>query len=108
MVGGKSGRVATRPIVLEYLDKHRGIAVWVVDIVAATGLDKGQVQNAIAAIARQNPDAMTVVSRGNAWIWRGEGTSNGHPGGLEYLATTKDGDILIQDDHGNVYRAKQI
>lgn len=104
------------PAVLRHFEQHVGVTLYLADIAKDLGYPEAKVQATINSLRNRNVnganDQIEIMVHGNAWRW---GT---HPAKVknqtptkrlfEELAITKTGDILIQDDQGNVFLAKAL
>jgi hypothetical protein len=94
--------------------KTIGQVVFIKDIEAETGLTETQIRTAINHMVSRNTGGMAsveVMQRGRMWRWKGPNskTENSDNGSLfEYLARTKSGTIIVQDENGNVYRMTEL
>lgn len=106
------GAVVVVDLVLKYFLEHKNMTVMLADIEHETGLSTNQVQNAISNLrSRGKQDIQTVIA-GRSWVYKGQSektiSRNGGPLLFELLATAKNGDLIIQDDSGNLYRATAL
>lgn len=112
---------AIRPTLMAYFAKNAGVHIFLNDLVAATKLDKDQVQGNVNNIIRDYNNGtldfhLECVTRGQVWIHRpgqqkaaAAATKAERPKRVfEELATTKSGKLLIQDDGGIVYEAIEL
>lgn len=122
------GAPRTTPQVLEYLMNHPGLVVYRRQIVEATGLDESQVRNAILNLRNRTGENIEVVMHGASWIWRprpgvdygmGPTPAATEPTApvsaapaqrrvFEQIGTTRSGDLVIQCEQGNLYRAIEL
>jgi hypothetical protein len=109
------GKQSTLVPVLEALRKYPNQDVTITQLTEETGLTRGQVQGAIAnARARDNLDiVITTVVAGNVYRWSPRSPAAAFDAGngrrlFEQIAVTKSGDLILQDDGGNLYRAAEL
>lgn len=96
-----------RAVIARYLEAKPGQTVYLQDIAKDLGADSRTVQRGIYALIKSDSLPIAVVHAGQAWRY----DPNGAKGGgrlFEELATTKQGHILVQDEHGNVYRLEEL
>lgn len=103
-----------RPKVLEFLHKHPGVEVFASDLAEVTGTDTRAIQSCLSNYLREaTPVDLQVVVRGNSWRYLPNGKPSAPKGSdakrvFEELATTKAGELLIQDEAGTVYLAREL
>lgn len=103
-------------ILLEYMEKHPDVTIYRDSIASDLGLTPAQVQQNIYGLWYRNvagaKDRIQTVVNGNAWIYRSATTKPAVPTQpkrvFEELAITKAGELLIQDEAGTVYLAKEL
>lgn len=105
-----------QPRVLRHLTEHEGQVIYRNDIGEDLGLTEVQVGSAVHKLLT-NPDTcgqIEVVIRGRAWRYRSN-TQNGvvvrkiDPKlGYHEIAFNKSGNLILQDDNGKVYEAKEL
>lgn len=92
--------------VIEYFMKHPGEVLFLQDISGHVGYETRQVQSSISHMLRADSlPGLHPMVRGNSWKYVPE--ANGKKI-FEELATTKTGDLIIQDADGNVWRATPL
>lgn len=105
-------RKNTSSIVLRYLIEKTGQLCFHEDIAKDVDLSRSQVSSAVNNLL----GAHNIERPGNGQvIYRGVRSTNSHSPShstenrlFEELATTKTGDLLIQDQNGVVYRATEL
>lgn len=101
-----------KPIILKHFIEHPGAVVFFDDlqeaIISANGekASRPGIQFAVKQLIEEGKP-IEVESNGRAWIYRPNGRKNDKRM-FEELAVTKSGDILIQDELGNVYKAVEL
>lgn len=109
MMGRRSG---TGDTVLRYLSQHRNIEVHIDDVVAATGLTRTQVSNAVVHLIGGGSVRIDKPRRG-WYAYRGSApASNGgsvvpHKAKAEVIALLADGRLLVSVE-GMVYVAHEL
>lgn len=115
----RGGRIAAT--LLAYVTARPGIPIFRAEIVADTGLTHDQVRIGMANMRASDylgaKEALEVVVAGQTWVWhpnkaRAQATdATPAPAKrvFEELATTKGGDLIIQDaDTGALFRATEL
>lgn len=111
-----------RARIQERLHKNPGMEMWASDLAKELGVEERDVQNSVSGLLRDAPDyPLEVCVRGRSWRYlpHGEKASAEVPKQLkgkdsrpkrifEELAITKAGELLIQDEAGTVYLAKEL
>lgn len=102
------GSPNTKDKVFNVLSEYPNQIVTAEQISKETGLTIKQVQNAVSNLKSVNKIPIESVIGGKAWCYK-TGFSNNNDSPLyEFLANTKSGAILIQDESGTIYRATEI
>lgn len=108
---GQPRHVANRGIsgrLREMLERSPGKVFYLKDLMEELGAPEVAIQNAAARAVREGSGAYKVHINARAWVYSPNGTVNGTKRVFEELAVTKDGAILIQDEHGTIYRAVEL
>jgi len=92
-------------LVLQYFIDHPNVEVSLSELSGATGLDNQHVRNAVRYLGQNKTDRLEEIHAGLAWKY-----SAGAKGKrlFEELATTKSGDILVQDESGTLYKLEEM
>lgn len=110
-MAGSAGRKIIRPQVIEFLSKAPGSTHYLKDLAAGFAVTEKQMGECIAGIIRDEQlPGLEVTIRGRAWVYRPGAESKQGKGTrvFEELAATKSGDLIIQDQDGKLYRAKEL
>jgi hypothetical protein len=111
IVAGAPNRKIIKPKLLEYLMKFPNQTQYVGDLAASLGVEDQNVRNTMNGIIRENTlPGLEIIVKGRSWVYRPDpkvGQSRGARV-FEELAETKSGDIIIQDQDGRLYRAKEL
>ena len=91
----------------DVLKEREGLETTIPDIMARTGLRRDQVFNAVNTLKRQGRPVETHVA-GHSFILRREAPLTKEKRVFEEIGTAKNGDIVIQDEDGNLYKATRI
>lgn len=97
-----------RPVALsapirEYADRHPGARVWLKDLVELTGGAPTGIQTVMGKLVGEGQ--AQVVTRGNCWQI-GKAQQSG--GLFEQIGTTKNGDLVVQDEDGRLFVAREV
>lgn len=117
-----STKKGLRARIQERLHKNPGLEMWSSDLAKELGVEERDIQQSVSGLLRDVPDyPLEVCVRGRSWRYlpNGEKASAEVPKQLkgkdyrpkrifEELATTKAGELLIQDEAGTVYIAKEL
>jgi hypothetical protein len=113
-MGANSG---IRAELMEYFSKHPGTHVFLRELVETTQRTAEQVQGNISNLVRDHRSGklnfyIECVTRGQVWMYlpnkeKPEVKRKGMRL-FEELGTTKRGTIVIEDDEGNLYEAKDL
>lgn len=109
-----AGKRATgaRTFVLEYFHRHVGEEVWITDLASESGFTTQQLQNCISGVIRNEPNCgIESMVRGRSWRYlppeqRPEAVNGKRI--FEEMAASKTGQIVIQDDEGNLFIATPL
>lgn len=107
---------------MEILHKSPGLEIFSDEMAEKLGTDTDSIRSCISNLRREHPEyPLEVCVRGRSWRYLGdaEKKAEGMPNPLkakeikpkrifEELAVTKAGELLIQDDKGTVYLAKEL
>lgn len=91
----------------ELLERSPGTIFYLRDLVAELGMAEVAIQNTAARAVREN-EAYKVHLSARAWVYAPNGVSSKGKRMFEELAETRDGAVLIQDEHGNIYKAVEL
>jgi len=92
--------------VYETLDKQRGLTVYREDMARDLGVNSNAIIQAVNTLRRNGHTEIEVVMRGNAWrIGADKKTQHAL---YEQIGVTKSGDLILQDEEGQLYRAREI
>jgi hypothetical protein len=100
--------------VMEFFAQRPGQIIWLGELAADLQVSEQVAQTAVTNIRAKHPEfPIETVARGRAWAHKPatqEQSSNGKPVRrvFEELAVTKVGELLIQDDKGTVYLAREL
>lgn len=93
---------------LEHFTKHPGQTLFLHDMSDEIGVMDGQVQASMSYLIRQNfLPGLEVVTRGHSWTYKPNG-AKGSRRLFEELATAKNGDLVLQDSDGSLWRARPL
>jgi FMN-dependent NADH-azoreductase len=96
--------------VMEYLHRHPDVEIWYADMAKDLGKPLSVIQACINnMISAGSEPSLERLVRGRSCIYRtkAKDTKNGNRV-FEELAVTKAGELLIQDEAGTVYLAKEL
>lgn len=91
----------------EHLERSPGTVFYLKDLVDALEATEVGIQQAASRAVRDS-DAYKVHINARAWVYAPKGVTSGAKRVFEELAVAKDGTILIQDEHGSIYRATEL
>lgn len=99
--------------VLSYLDKHPNQVLHLGEISEATGFPPKSVQSAINNIKQANKadakNRLKVELQGQAWVWRSGPIDSTTLDTLYVKAyESKSGEILVEDEDGQLYKLTKI
>lgn len=92
----------------ELLERSPGQVFYLRDLMDALEAPEVAIQNTGARAVREHPDAYRVHIPARAWVYAPNGTATRGNRVFEELTVTKAGEILIQDEHGTIYRATEV
>lgn len=103
------------PYVLKYLDTHVGETVFLADMATALKFKPSQIQSVMTRMNADPQEDLEIVSRGQAWRYRGHyteaevpSTTANDPRLFDEIGVTRDGALIIQDVEGRLYRATEL
>lgn len=114
------GNRKLRARIMEKFHKSIGQELFLTDLAQELGADETAIRSSISNLIRTEPDyPLLVCVRGRSWRYLPNGSEpeKGTPKSLkskpakrifEELAVTKAGELLIQDEAGTVYLAKEM
>lgn len=98
-----------RAKIMQHFEEHPGVVVWLHDLVEATGCkDPRPIQIAVQQLRSRDDYPVEIKINGQSWIYRPKGAEANGKRVFEELAITKAGELLIQDEAGKVYLAKEL
>lgn len=101
-----------RSKVLEYLHKKPDCEVWFQEIAAAIGSTEAAVRNCVGNLVLDGSFNVERVVRGRSCIYRSKPQVPAKPENskrlFEELATTKAGEVLVQDETGVLYLLREL
>lgn len=92
----------------ELLERAPGKVFYLKDLMEELRAPEIAVQNCAARSVREQGDSYKVHIPARAWVYAPNGTTTHGKRVFEELAVAKDGAILIQDEHGNIYKAVEL
>ena len=98
-------------LVLEYFMQYPGQMLTASQVSEGTGLDASQVRGAVRKMIEDGTTgAWEVNLRGNAWTYHpaGVGEESSDAECWEVVRHLKSGDVLLEDEDGNTWRATRI
>lgn len=105
-------RIIIKPQVMEFLAKSPGADHYVGDLANGFKVSETKIQDCINnIIVSGSMPGLEVKIRGRCWVYRPGKTVEKVPASkrvFEELAETKGGDLIIQDQDGRLYRAKEL
>lgn len=94
--------------VLDYLIENENIIVTLTGIMKATELTRTQVFSTLSNLRIRHGVNIETVTKGGAWIYKGMTPVDSKGRLFEFLAETKKGTLLIQDEEGTIYKASKV
>ena len=92
----------------ELLERAPGQVFYLKDLMETLEASEVAIQNTAARAVREHGDAYKVHINARAWVYSPNGTATTGRRVFEELAVTKDGSVLIQDEHGTIYKAVEL
>lgn len=98
------GKIAT------YFKDHPGVHVYAEELCSDLDETRGRVLSGIAHLIRLDQfPGLIRIGKGGPWVYRPEGMpATAAKPMFEQVAKTKAGDLILQDEVGNLYRAKEL
>lgn len=95
--------------IAEYFGKHPGETIYLDDLILTLNLDKKATLSAVATIIRLDKlPGLEIIYRARAWRYTPGKKVSKSAHVFEELARTKNGDLVLQDDQGALYRATEL
>jgi hypothetical protein len=107
-------RKIIKPQLMEYFQKSPGLVQYVNDLAKNFGVNEHQMQECIAGIIRGNDlPGLAVEIRGRSWCYKptvpkSAPTTAREKRMFEEIGETRDGSIIMQDEGGKLYSAKEL
>lgn len=93
----------------EMLERAPGTVFYMKDLMDALNAPEAAIQNTANRAVREGAGTYVVHIPARAWLYSPDGKpAVGAKRVFEELAVAKDGTILIQDEHGAIYRAQEL
>lgn len=93
--------------ILSYLEKKAGQRLFVTDIAQDLNESEDRVRGAILNLINRDKEPIEVNIRGQAWTYK-PGSNGSATAIYEYLATTKDGRLVLQGTDGQLLVATEL
>jgi hypothetical protein len=106
-----------RGAIVKYFEEHPNTPVYLSDICNATGFTGLQVQSCMSHIIRENKKGnnvfpLDIVQQAQIWEhrtgWVSEEAASNNGTMFELVGQTKDGDVVIRDKSGVLFKATAL
>lgn len=95
-----------RSALLEEFHRKPGQVLYLQDLMTALDFEERQVRNSLNAILRMGNSGIVVDIPGRSWVYRPAKQSSKRM--FQEIGKTKNGAIVIEDENGNLYAAKEL